>query len=109
MNESTTRKEKIGETLRLLRQKTGLSLKDVGEILGVSYQQVQKYERGVNRLPLSMLPDLCDLFGVTAETFIGQSVPEADDDLLAIHMAMKTVHTHELRHKIRRVVEILAA
>lgn len=38
--------EKIGENLRLLRQVVGLSQRDLADILGVSYQQVQKYEAG---------------------------------------------------------------
>lgn len=111
MSDFTTRKEKTGETLRLLRKKSGLSLKEMGQIMGVSYQQVQKYESGVNRLPLSLLPDLCDLFGVSAETFLGTETRsvEADEDVLAVCLAMRAIPTRDLRHKIRRVVEILVA
>ena len=102
MNEITTRKEKTGEILRQLRKKSRLSLKEVGAVLGISYQQVQKYESGVNRIPLTVLPDLCDLFGVSAETFLGGVAAEMDEDVLAVHLAMQTIPSDELRRKILR-------
>lgn len=60
----------IGRNLRRLRRDAKMSLQEVGDILGVSYQQVQKYETGANRLPLQCVPPLCDLFGVPAEAFL---------------------------------------
>ena len=110
MQEMPSRPEKTGEILRQLRLTSGLSLKEVGRILGVSYQQVQKYESGINRIPLTTLPDLCDLFGVSAEVFIGGSrTREVDDDVVAVNLAMQAIPSKDLRRKIRQVVEILAA
>lgn len=42
--------KRLGERLRELRQACGLSQSEIGDAMGVSFQQVQKIERGVNRI-----------------------------------------------------------
>ena len=67
--------KKIGSVIRMRRVKLGMSQSDLGKALGVSFQQVQKYERGANSVASSRIPDLCrilemspnDLFGVSAQ------------------------------------------
>jgi len=48
----------VGHRLRLRRTLLGLSQQKVGEALGLTFQQVQKYERGANRIGASRLWDL---------------------------------------------------
>ena len=45
----------LGSRIRRYREQAGLSQTELGEKLGVSYQQVQKYERGLNRLSVDTL------------------------------------------------------
>ena len=45
----------IGARLRTRRRQLGLSQSDLADKLGVSFQQVQKYERGANRVAASTL------------------------------------------------------
>ena len=45
----------LGAKIRRLREQAGLSQSQLGERLGVSYQQIQKYERGVNRFSVDAL------------------------------------------------------
>lgn len=45
----------VGLRVRDLRKKAGMSQEKLGEALGVTFQQVQKYERGTNRISASML------------------------------------------------------
>lgn len=47
--------QRIGRRLRRLRANCGLSQQRLGAIIGVSYQQVQKYEAGHNRISASAL------------------------------------------------------
>jgi transcriptional regulator with XRE-family HTH domain len=45
----------VGSNLRRARLTRNLSQTELGEALGISFQQIQKYERGVNRVSASML------------------------------------------------------
>ncbi len=56
----------VGLNLRAARKSRGLSQADVGEALGVTFQQVQKYERGANRVSASMLVKAARFLGVRA-------------------------------------------
>lgn len=45
----------VGDIIRSERMRVGLSQGQLGEFIGVTFQQIQKYERGVNRVSASML------------------------------------------------------
>jgi transcriptional regulator with XRE-family HTH domain len=49
----------IGARIRTIRRRLGLSQTELGQALGVTFQQVQKYERGANRVAGSTLVRLC--------------------------------------------------
>jgi transcriptional regulator with XRE-family HTH domain len=55
----------MGAVIRRHRQQRGLSQGDIGKALGVSYQQVQKSETGLNCFAAHYLPVLAELFGLT--------------------------------------------
>ena len=59
----------VGEKLTRLRREHDYSQKDVADLLGVSFQQVQKYERGKNRISVGRLWQLSLLFSVTPNYF----------------------------------------
>jgi transcriptional regulator with XRE-family HTH domain len=69
----------IGARMRARRRQLGLSQSDLAERLGVSFQQVQKYERGANRLAASTLPAAAQALGVTAGWLVGEDASEAED------------------------------
>jgi len=50
---------RIGQHLRARRMLLGMSQEKLGERLGLTFQQIQKYEKGVNRISVSRLIDLC--------------------------------------------------
>jgi transcriptional regulator with XRE-family HTH domain len=54
----------IGEQIRELRGGVGISQTRLGHVLGVSFQQIQKYESGTNRLSAGQLWLVCNFFGV---------------------------------------------
>lgn len=62
--------EMIGSRLRERRKVLGLSQSAVGDVIGVTYQQVQKYERGNNRLSVGTLIDLCAYLEVPVSYFL---------------------------------------
>jgi transcriptional regulator with XRE-family HTH domain len=59
----------VGSRVRLRRMLLGMSQEKLGEHLGLTFQQVQKYEKGVNRIGASRLFDLAHVLGVPVQFF----------------------------------------
>ena len=68
----------IGARLRKFRKLRGMTQTDLAKPLGITFQQLQKYERGTNRLPATRLRDvsallqvspLCILYGISIEEY----------------------------------------
>ena len=57
--------EFIGARMRERRQALGISQTDLGKTLGVSFQQIQKYESGRNRVSAGRLFDICKALNVS--------------------------------------------
>jgi len=53
----------VGARVRARRRECGISQTRIGQALGVSYQQIQKYEKGVDRLSLSSLVLIAEVLG----------------------------------------------
>src|SRR2546421_10645768 len=67
----------VGARMRFRRNLLGISQTEMGERIGVTFQQVQKYEKGVNRIGSSRLLQICELIQVTpAWLFEGGPVPK---------------------------------
>ena len=56
--------QRIGARLRAARLVEGLSQQDLGSRLGVTFQQIQKYERGTNRIAASRLCEAAVILGI---------------------------------------------
>ena len=56
----------VGGRVKLRRRMLGLSQQKLAGSLGVTFQQVQKYENGVNRLPINRLIEFCEALSVPA-------------------------------------------
>ena len=63
----------IGEILRVLRDEKGLTLKQMGEILGVSHMTYQRYEKNDTDVSTDMLVKLSDFYGVSADYLLGRT------------------------------------
>lgn len=59
----------VGGRIRLRRTLLGMSQERLGELLGLTFQQVQKYERGMNRVGASRLFDLSRILDVPVSFF----------------------------------------
>ncbi len=59
----------VGERVRMRRMLLGMSQERLGEQLGLTFQQVQKYEKGVNRIGASRLFDLAQVLSVPIQYF----------------------------------------
>jgi transcriptional regulator with XRE-family HTH domain len=73
----------MGRRIRLRRVEIGLSQSELGEKLGVSFQQVQNYEKGVNRVGASRLHQITEALGVDMTFFYeGNSKAQREVDSL---------------------------
>ncbi len=70
----------VGSRVKLRRMILGMSQDALGKALGLTFQQIQKYEKGVNRIGASRLFELSGLLDVPVQFFYddyGDSVPGA--------------------------------
>ena len=78
----------VGRRLRLRRTLLGMSQERLGQLLGLTFQQIQKYERGVNRIGSSRLYELGQILDVPIAFFFDDmSDSEGAQDVLAQGLA----------------------
>src|ERR1051325_8811565 len=65
----------VGARIRLLRKVRGLSQQALAEAAGVTFQQIQKYERGANRVSASMLSRVADPLEAPVAEMFGETSP----------------------------------
>ena len=82
---------KIGDNIRAMRLRQGLTQEQVAQQLGVTYQAVSKWENGTNTPDIALLPDIASLFGVTIDALFNQDaisplegLPLEDDGVIRI-------------------------
>lgn len=66
----------VGARVRLRRTLLGMSQEKLGKALGLTFQQVQKYERGANRIGSSRLFQLSRILDVPVSFFFDEMLPE---------------------------------
>src|ERR687886_1196704 len=65
----------VGARVRLRRTLLGMSQEKLGKALGLTFQQVQKYERGANRIGASRLNELSRILDVPVSFFFDDTDP----------------------------------
>jgi transcriptional regulator with XRE-family HTH domain len=73
----------VGSRVRMRRMLLGLSQEKLGELLGLTFQQVQKYEKGANRIGASRLFDLSHVLGVPVQYFYDEAPAAIADGFAA--------------------------
>jgi transcriptional regulator with XRE-family HTH domain len=107
----------VGTRLRVRRMMLGMSQTDIGDALGLTFQQVQKYEKGENRIGAGRLHQLAGILGVPVTFFFdGTSAKAGSLDPMGVlatspGLRLVTAFTRitdtELRRRIVRLVEEL--
>jgi transcriptional regulator with XRE-family HTH domain len=57
----------VGSRVRMRRMLIGMSQEKLGDALGLTFQQVQKYEKGTNRISASRLQHIARVLGVSID------------------------------------------
>jgi transcriptional regulator with XRE-family HTH domain len=86
----------VGSRIRLRRTLLGMSQERLGEALGLTFQQVQKYERGVNRVGASRLFDLSRVLDVPISFFF-DDLPESLASTYGSHLTRRTTGFTEMQ------------
>ena len=100
----------IGARIRERRLDLGMSQEALAEAIGVTFQQVQKYENGINRVAASTLIDIADALEVDASVLLPQSTRQgaagpSSDDVTAQDV---TRYVGRLNTEGRRILLIMA-
>ena len=116
----------VGQRIRIQRMATGLSQTTLADQLGVTFQQVQKYEKGVNRVGAGRLTKIAKVLGVAVGTFFGSAdagaiersdrhTPSSPLKLLTVPGALRLLRAYgqlndgKMRRSIVDLVENIAA
>ena len=68
----------VGKKIRQRRWLIGMTQQQLAELVGIKFQQIQKYETGANRVSASRLWDIAGALGVPVSAFF-EGVPDAED------------------------------
>jgi transcriptional regulator with XRE-family HTH domain len=119
----------VGSRVRMRRMMLGMSQEKLGNALGLTFQQVQKYEKGTNRIGASRLQQISNILQVPVSFFF-EGAPEtavrsdqfseapsplyvadflATSDGLALTRAFMRIEDSKLRRKIVELVEQMAS
>ena len=74
----------VGNRVRIRRMLIGMSQERLGDLLGLTFQQVQKYEKGVNRIGAGRLFEVARILNVPVDFFyegLAPATPEGANDV----------------------------
>ena len=90
----------VGSAIRKLRRDAGMTQQQLAEMVGIKFQQIQKYETGANRVSASRLWDIADALGVQISFFFEgledaqAAAKTTENDLMADKEALELVRSY---------------
>jgi transcriptional regulator with XRE-family HTH domain len=120
------RDAEIGQRVRSLRLQRGLSQTDLGTLIDVTFQQVQKYEKGTNRISAGRLQRIAEVLGVPVAVFFAappETLPSSGasgqedtqgigflqaDEALRLARAYARIKEPDVRLRLLRLTEAIA-
>ena len=109
----------LGQRIRTRRRSLGMSQEKLAAALGLTFQQVQKYERGVNRVSFSKLVLICRALNCRVSDIVGELDADArrdpvdDDDFIDVSDALlveslATIRSRRVRRLVLSLIQALA-
>ena len=110
----------VGRRVRTFRLQRGLSQEKLADQLGLTFQQVQKYEKGTNRIGAGRLQRIAEILGVTAADFFTsgkreKTVPSELFELLDTAASLRLLRAYarirdpQVQQAVAHLVEKIAA
>ena len=102
---SLLRNGEIGRRIKLRRLQLGLSQESLGLALGVTFEQVQKYEKGADRIGAGRLQQVAEILKVPILFFFGGNLGGAEDleDSAAVLDFLDIAYSLRLVQAFRRI------
>ena len=100
---------RVGTRLREARHARGMTLEDLAGRIGMSHQQLQKYERGTNRISAGTLFDIAVLLDVPIARFYESEAPSPEDQDLRLRRAAHRIVDAVSEPDLVIVVRVLRA
>lgn len=82
----------LGRNIRAARNAAGRSQTEIAEFLDLTFQQLQKYENGTNRIPVDRLVSLAAFFEIPLSQFLAPSDKDSEFQSLAAQFGAKEFH-----------------
>jgi len=79
----------VGARIRVRRQALGMSQSDLSGGLNLTFQQIQKYERGTNRVSASMLVKIAAILETSVAALVGEDGADSVDPTVLAQFATK--------------------
>ncbi|WP_273758553.1 helix-turn-helix transcriptional regulator [Bartonella sp. AU55XJBT] len=103
----------IGKRIRLRREMLKISQKELGHRLGVTFQQIQKYEKGINRVGAGRLQEIADILDISIFFFYAD-ISTKEKNISYDEIANKEEHVllksfRELKPKQKKAILCLIA
>ena len=92
----------IGQRITRLREKSGLSQRKLGEILGVSHVSIQNWEKGISAPSSVELVKIADLFNISTDFLLGR------DDAMSYYSCKSYIPTELDQIKLAEIISIAA-
>jgi transcriptional regulator with XRE-family HTH domain len=83
----------VGSRIRLRRNMIGMSQEKLGEQLGITFQQIQKYEKGTNRVGASRLQAIAQILNVPVSDFFENAPQQDGESALGMQEAQAATYT----------------
>src|SRR5436305_7089149 len=99
---TTAHDVEVGQRIRARRMAKGMSQTELGNLLGVTFQQVQKYEKGVNRVGAGRLVRVAEGLDVPVSFFFG-GTDAGSEDTRAILGFLDTSYSLRLLRAFSRI------
>ena len=86
----------VGQSIRLHRKNAKMTLQGLADRLGIAYQQVQKYETGVNRVGAGRLMEIAEILNVPVASFFDTPHLPGEDGAPAVAHSEAAVHGRQV-------------
>lgn len=106
----TTFNEQVGNKIRTARKEKGITMKELGEKVGLTESNIQRYESGkIKGVDVNLLIKICDVLDLSVPYVMGWEVPEISQNekkLLSFYNKLNSIGQNEACKRVSELTEI---